>query len=49
MFASTRMAQNKLVASYSKEELSVIADFFEKFTTIWEQGREKLINASRGN
>jgi DNA-binding MarR family transcriptional regulator len=42
LFASTRRAQDELVASYSDDELEVIADFFARFTAIWEQGREKL-------
>jgi DNA-binding MarR family transcriptional regulator len=43
MFADTRTAQDKLVASYSEEELQVISDFFKRFTDIWDDGREKLI------
>jgi DNA-binding MarR family transcriptional regulator len=43
MFADTRVAQDKLVASYSEKELQVISDFFKRFTDIWDDGREKLI------
>lgn len=43
MFAGTRKAQDKMVASYSKKELQVISDFFKRFTDIWDSGREKLI------
>jgi DNA-binding MarR family transcriptional regulator len=42
LFADTRQAQNELVASYSERELEVIADFFKRFTEIWEQGRQKI-------
>lgn len=42
MFAETRKAQDKLVASYTEAELATIADFFDKFTAIWEQGRKNL-------
>jgi DNA-binding MarR family transcriptional regulator len=42
LFASTREAQDKLVASYSEEELKIISDFFKRFTEIWEQGRGQL-------
>lgn len=42
MFADTRQAQDALVASYSDTELQLIADFFNRFTAIWEQGRHQL-------
>jgi DNA-binding MarR family transcriptional regulator len=42
LFADTRKAQNELVASYSESELEIIADFFQRFTNIWEQGRQKI-------
>lgn len=43
LFTDTRVAQDKLVASYTESELRIIADFFEKFTAVWDEGREKLI------
>ncbi len=43
MFAETRDAQDQLVASYSPQELEIIALFFERFTAIWEEGRKKLV------
>lgn len=43
LFIDTRLAQDKLVASYTENELLIIADFFEKFTAIWDVGREKLV------
>jgi DNA-binding MarR family transcriptional regulator len=42
LFAGTREAQDALVASYSEAELALIADFFTKYTEVWEQGRENL-------
>lgn len=42
-FSSVRRAQNELIASYSEEELRIIADFFEKFVKMWDEEREKLL------
>jgi hypothetical protein len=33
------------VASYSQNELKLIADFFQKFTAVWERGRQQLEQA----
>ncbi|MBL8089984.1 MAG: MarR family transcriptional regulator [Anaerolineales bacterium] len=41
-FASARNAQDKLISSYSEEELEIISDVFEKFTKLWDDEREKL-------
>lgn len=41
-FESARNAQDKLISSYSAEELEIISDVFEKFTNLWDQEREKL-------
>jgi hypothetical protein len=41
-FASVRQAQDELVSSYSADQLATLADFFERFTVIWEQERQKL-------
>ncbi|MBP9503243.1 MAG: MarR family transcriptional regulator [Candidatus Promineofilum sp.] len=41
-FESARKAQDDLVSGYSTEELTIIADVFEKFTTLWQREREKL-------
>lgn len=41
-FSSARNAQDKLISSYSEEELEIIADVFEKFTKLWDEEREKL-------
>jgi len=42
LFATTRIAQDELLASYSEKELEILLDFFEKFTEIWDQGRKRL-------
>ncbi len=42
MFAPIRDAQDKLVASYSEEELQLIAGFFDKSIEIWETARQDL-------
>lgn len=41
-FASARNAQDKLISSYSEEELEIISDVFEKFTKLWDDERKKL-------
>ena len=41
-FASARQMQNELISSYSEEELQLIMNFFEKFTSMWEAERGKL-------
>jgi DNA-binding MarR family transcriptional regulator len=42
LFASGRKAQDELVASYSEKELELLAEFFEKSGTMWDEEREKL-------
>ncbi len=42
MFAPIRDAQNELLASYSKQELQLLIDFFGKLTAIWEAERKNL-------
>ena len=41
-FESARIAQDELISSYSKSELEIISDVFERFTKLWDQEREKL-------
>lgn len=41
-FESARKAQDRLMSSYSEEELEIISDVFERFTKLWDQEREKL-------
>jgi len=41
-FESARKAQDKLISSYSEEELEIVSDVFEKFTKLWDEEREKL-------
>lgn len=43
-FDSARRAQDRLVSSYSVDELQIIADFFEKSVVMWEKEREKLLD-----
>ncbi|MFO1528260.1 MAG: MarR family transcriptional regulator [Kiritimatiellia bacterium] len=42
-FESARVAQEELVASYSQNELAIIADVFEKFADLWDRERDKLL------
>jgi DNA-binding MarR family transcriptional regulator len=42
-FESARKAQDELISSYSESELEIIADIFERFATLWNQERQKLI------
>ena|SRR5688572_6591866 len=41
-FVKIRQAQDKLMTGYSDEELTCIADFLSKTSTIWEEERKKL-------
>ena len=41
-FESARQAQDELMSGYSESELEIIADVFERFTTLWDHEREKL-------
>jgi DNA-binding MarR family transcriptional regulator len=41
-FESARKAQDELISSYSESELEIIAGVFERFTTLWDQEREKI-------
>jgi len=41
-FESARNAQDKLISSYSEEELEIISDVFERFVKLWDQEREKV-------
>jgi len=41
-FESARMAQDKLISSYSEGELEIIADVFERFAKLWEAERKKV-------
>lgn len=42
LFASGRKAQDDLAASYSEKELELLAEFFEKSVSMWNEEREKL-------
>jgi DNA-binding MarR family transcriptional regulator len=45
LFASLRHAQDKIVSEYAERELLLLADFFEKSITMWEEERQKLNEA----
>ncbi|HSX17660.1 MAG TPA: MarR family transcriptional regulator [Patescibacteria group bacterium] len=42
LFMPVRIAQDALVASYSREELELIAGFLQQASAIWETERKKL-------
>jgi len=42
LFASAWEAQNKLMTSYSDEELAILSDYFQKSTALFEEERVKL-------
>ena len=46
-FDSVRAAQERLISSYSEEELQVLADFFQRSVQMWEEERRKLLEDSR--
>jgi len=41
-FESARIAQDKLISSYSESELEIIADVFERFTKLWDDESKKV-------
>ena len=41
-FESARAAQDKLISSYSENELEIISDVFERFSKLWDDERMKL-------
>jgi DNA-binding MarR family transcriptional regulator len=43
LFASLRSAQDKIVNSYTEQELAVLVDFFGKSEVMWEEERQKLL------
>jgi DNA-binding MarR family transcriptional regulator len=47
-FASLREAQDQIVSSYSEPELELLADFFTRSVTMWEEEREKLLKQKEG-
>src|SRR5258708_7608137 len=42
LFESLRIAQDRLVSSYSETDLKILSDFFSKSTRLWEQERVKI-------
>jgi DNA-binding MarR family transcriptional regulator len=47
-FDSLRSAQDQLVSSYSEPELELLADFFARSVTMWEEERNKLLQQKEG-
>ncbi len=47
-FASLREAQDQIVSSYSEPELELLADFFTRSVTMWEEERKKLLKQKQG-
>jgi len=43
LFASLREAQDQILSSYSEPELELLADFFTRSVTMWEEERNKLL------
>ena len=48
LFASLREAQEQLVSRYSEHELELLADFFTRSVTMWEEERAKLLKRKEG-
>ena len=48
LFAELRSAQDKIVSSYSEQELELLSDFFTRSITMWEEEREKLLKQKGG-
>lgn len=42
LFTSARVAQNELLASFTSEQLAVLADYFEKSAAMFERERTKI-------
>ena len=47
-FASLRGAQDQIVSRYSEPELELLADFFTRSITMWEEERKKLLKQKEG-
>jgi DNA-binding MarR family transcriptional regulator len=43
LFTSARVAQNELLVGYSSRELAVLADYFKKSATMFEEERKKIL------
>jgi DNA-binding MarR family transcriptional regulator len=46
LFTSARVAQSELLASYSRQELEILADYFKKSATMFEEERKKVLEKS---
>ena len=47
-FASLREAQDQILSRYSEPELELLADFFTRSVTMWEEERKKLLQQKEG-
>ena len=47
-FASLREAQDQIVSSYAEPELELLADFFTRSVTMWEEERKKFLKQKEG-
>jgi hypothetical protein len=45
LFTSARVAQNKLLDGYSTEQLKVLADFFQRSRTMFEEERQGVLDS----
>jgi DNA-binding MarR family transcriptional regulator len=44
LFASVRVAQNKLLASYSTRELEILSDYYKKSAALFEKERKSVLD-----
>ena len=47
LFTSARVAQQRLLASYSTKELEVLSDYFKKSAELFEQERKKVLSSTK--
>lgn len=47
LFTSARVAQNKLLDGYSTEQLSVLADFFQRSRAMFEAERQSVLDSMK--
>jgi DNA-binding MarR family transcriptional regulator len=43
LFTSARVAQSKLLASYSRQELEILSDYFKRSAVMFEEERKNII------
>jgi DNA-binding MarR family transcriptional regulator len=47
LFTSARVAQNKLLDSYSQQELEILSDYFKKSAAMFEEERKNILGSSK--